>query len=252
MSQGDCEDSVLVHTVDFVSAVGASSAGAFAFVSSFQLSPGNTTLHPWLSAIAAQFQRYKLKFLRLHYQHFVGTTAAGQLVIQFTPDPLLNNGSFATVTQAQSLNMSNFMSGALYEDFYHTADLHGLDAGDWYNTEVSLGTGGAEDNYSGMIGIASANTGGATPNTGNFWIEAVYEFNSRKMSTITIGLTEAKTILTSRLDRRQKQEYLAIIFARLCDEQEEAERKRKVAQADPVTALVERLTLSSRPSLRTA
>lgn len=238
---------MIVHTVDWVVAVGANTAtGAWQPVGTYQISPANTSTHPWLAAIALNFERYKLKFLRLHYQHFIGTSQQGQLVLQYVPNPDFNSGTFVGITQAQSQNMSNYMSGALYEDFFHTCDLHGLDPDQWYNCSLTQpGSDSPSSNIAGMAMVATANTGGDIGNTGNMWIEAVYEFSGRKLNTVTVGLSKANIIIHSKLERDQKLALLSRLSTQLLDAYEEAEAAKVREKVDELTAIMKELKLQA-------
>lgn len=229
VKQGDCEDSVIVHSIDLVGSTGQNATGVFSCLTTLNVSPGNATMHPWLATMAALFQRYKLKWLRLHYQHFAGTSVAGNLMLQYVPDADFNGGTLA-ITKTQAMNMSNYMVGALYEDFYHTVDLHGIDKDQWYNTaQVQPGTDDPNSLFAGLIGVYSSDTAAPQVATGNFWVEAVYELNARKLSTITIGFDRFTRILNSKLDRETKLEYLRLAgAAMLRDHEKEQEDKRKL------------------------
>lgn len=234
MTQGDCEDSVIVHTVDYVGQTGNSAAaGAWSCIQTLQLSPSSAVLHPWLSGIAPLFQRYKLKFLRLHYQHFTGTATPGLLVLQYFPNAETNSGTLAALTQTQSQNSSNFMTGALYEDFFHTADLHGIDPTQWYDTQLTQPAGGdLNSNFAGLIGVFTASTT-ATTNTGNFWVEAVYELSQRKLSSINVGLSQVRRLLEARIEKAQKLEYMTLACAQMIRSREEEEEVARRAREDP-------------------
>jgi len=227
------KDGLIVHSVDFVGSLGTSSAtaGAWLGLTSLQVSPSNATLHPWLSAIAPNFQRYKLKFLKIHYQHFVGTAVAGQVTLQYSPDPILNTSNLGGLTQTQSQNSGNYMTGALYEDFAHQCDLSGLDPGNWYDTETSLGSADANANYSGQLAWFTANAAASQASTGNIFVEAVYELHERKLATITVGLSKLRALRLSNLPAEKKIQYAHMwvdaVFARLLQEEEEALKKAR-------------------------
>jgi hypothetical protein len=239
-------DGSIVHSVDFIGPIGAFSATGGAWQQqaspvSFQVSPGSPGF-VWLSNYAQLFQKYKLKKLVLWYEHYVSTAVAGQVVLQFIADPTFNSN--AALTQAQSQNASNYTSGACYEDFCHDCTLSGIDRGKWFNTETAVGTGTSiDDNYVGLIYTFTANGAVSQVSTGNLWVEAVWEFNGRKTPSVTVGLSQARTLLMSEaLTRAQKELGCRKILTRILDEQERDAREAK-EQEDPGERLYKELGL---------
>lgn len=215
MLPSDRPEGCIVHTVDFVGALGSyngTTAGAWQGQSLFPLTvtAGSPWLHPWLSNIAKQFMKWRIRMFKIHYEHFCAATTAGQVVLQFFPDPEYNNGATNTLTQAQSQNAGNYMSGACDEDFSLTADLSAVDTKRWRVTESTLATNDdVDDHDAGVICVYTANGALSQPSTGNLWVEAVYELNGRKTSDITVGLTKAREVLENQeLKPEEKKEFL--------------------------------------------
>lgn len=235
------KDGLIVHSVDYVAQTGtwSTTAGAWQSQLSQFVMPGNTTLHPWLSGIAPLFQRYKLKKLVLHYQHFVSTAVAGEIVLQFSADPEINNNQMGNLTQTQSQNMSNYMVGSCYEDFSHNCDLTGVDRARWFDTETTLISGGdPNDNYAGAVAVFSANGVASQPSTGNIFIESVYEFQDRKMSTVTVGLSKArKVLLAPKISAEEKKSFLHAYVDSAVD-QVTQELARRRAPVDSATSII--------------
>ena len=246
----ESQNGMVVHTVDYVGPIGTWNVTAGTWQSNInQLeSPANPTLHPWLSSIASQFLKYKLKKLRVHYQHFVATTVAGQVVLQYFPDPTYNNGTAATVTATQSQNAGNYMSGAAYEDFCLEADLAAIDPSMWYSTPQSVGSSGTADlNFTGIIAAFTANGASSQPSTGNIWIECVYEFHERKLSTISVGLNELRSVLEADMTDQRRLDLVKMVVASLLSEVSAARAKSKI-KAPTAIALIEQKYLSSASS----
>lgn len=227
----DSEDGLLVHTVDFYGQTGTSSATASAWTvnTSQYVSPSNSTLFPWLSSLGSLFQRYKLKMLRLHYEHFCPTSVQGQIVLQYFPDPDFNGASLATLTQAQSQNCGNYMTGACYEDFCHEADLDGLDKSQWYNTQFTV-TGDNDANFAGRAAVFQVNFPSSTPSTGNIWIETVMELNGRKSNAVTVGLSKFRSVMDSPAEKETKLRVGKAIVEKIVED-EEARKAKPIAKA---------------------
>lgn len=228
---GAGENGLIVHAVDFLGPIGTANA-AWGSNYYLQLSPTNSTVHPWLAGIAPLFLRYRPKMLRIHYQHFVGTQTPGQVTLQFFPSPNYNNG--VAPTQAQSQNAGNFMTGACYEDFCHTADMSSIDKSFWYNTPTGYGSGSSDDNLYGILGVFTANANAAQASTGNIWVESVYELAERKMSSVTVGVNEFAKVLNTLEFSNEKRRALALRIAMdlIAEANERASQVLKKAKED--------------------
>lgn len=228
-------DGMIVHSVDFLGQVGPFNATAGTFQSNLlgQISPAASGTFNWLSGMADLFGRYKMKLFRLHYEHYCATSIQGQIVLQYWPDANFNGGVMTGVTQQVSQECSNYMTGAVYEDFSHTADLSGLDKGQWYNTETTLGADSPNENYAGLFSVFTTNGVGAQVSTGNIWVEGVFEFHERKTSTVTSGVAELKQILrTMRLPFPVRRQLAERWLSALLDVLQERERRAKEDRGD--------------------
>jgi len=218
-------DGMIVHGVDYVgpTITASATAGALTFDLGQYVSPSNSTLFPWLANLGPMFERYKLKMLRIHYEHYCATNVQGQIILQYFPDPDINGSVLSTLTQAQLQNSGNYMTGACYEDFCHTCDLTGIDKSQWYNTEFTV-TGDNDANYCGRVGVWLVNMAASQAGTGNIWIESVFEFNTRKVSSITAGLGGIRRIVESKLDVPSKLKYGKLAVQRIVELQQEEKK----------------------------
>lgn len=66
--------SIIVRHKEFITTVNSSTA--FGVQASFDINPGNATLFPWLSGVAARFQEYKLRGMVYHYVPTSGSAIA--------------------------------------------------------------------------------------------------------------------------------------------------------------------------------
>jgi len=235
-------DGCIVHTVDYVGQTGSFSAtaGAWQQNSTIGVTPASASF-PWTSAFAALFAKYKLKMLRVWYEHYAPTSVQGQIVLQFIADASYNN--VTALTQAESQNMSNYVAGACYEDFCLEADLTAIDKSQWYNTENTLATNATQDDHQcGRIYVFSSNANASQASTGNFWVEAVWEFNSRKTNDITVGLNKVRTVMGSpHLSKSQKMACLIKIFNALMEKEGKKEREIDLRELDEGLKIYEAL-----------
>lgn len=243
-------DGMMVHVVEAVGQVNWAGAGNTFGVPFFsKLGPQNSGLFPWLSTFAPLFARYKLKFLRLHYQHFTGTSTPGQVMLQYFPDPSWNDSVATGLTYTIVTQAGNFMTGAAYEDFFHTADLSAVDPDAWLDTQSTTPSDDVNPNYAGLVGVYTLNGAPAQPNTGNFWIEAVFEFNGRSSSSVTVGISQINAVIRSKIDRERKQRLAFALVTQVLDDLEAVEKRKKAAPVDEfIVSLEKKLPVPARPS----
>jgi hypothetical protein len=199
----------------------------FQNVAAFNLSPANPGL-PWISDFADLFQKYKVKELVLHYQHYESTVQPGEVLMKYSPDA---DDNMVSENESEVANGSNFIRGAVYEDFSLKADLSGmiknpLDTDYLDNDE--------DEAFAGTIGYFINHyvpSGGWTDPPvpmnppGNFYIEMVVEFFDRKMaSDDAFSPNRVRKVARSELlTYEEKAKY----FAKYVDHQMEAAKARK-------------------------
>lgn len=239
---GDTDDAILVHACEQVQAVGYNPAFNPNFDVSQPVSPTNATLFPWLSVIAAQWERYKLKKLRLHYQHYAPTNVQAEIMTQYFPNP---DKDPTTLTAQELKECSNFMTGACYEDFVQEVDLSAIDPSEWYDTGAAVSD--STNEYCGRVGVYGMNGVGAAGavNTGNFWIEAVFELKGRQTSALAAAMADFRKALRSKADPARRLAVMAAICQKLIQKADDA-RVVKPRQ-DPFLALEEDLQVRPIP-----
>lgn len=233
---GDTEDSVMIHAVEQFTQAACLNLNPNPNVGSYKVSPTNPDLFPWLSAIARQYQRYRLKFLRLHFQHYSATDVQSEVMLQYYPDP---DKDLTGITAQELKECSNFMTGAGYEDFCHTADLTGLDPSKWYDS-TNESTLDDEQEFAGKIAYITMNpSNGSALNTvftvGNIWIEALFHLKGRQ-NPIEVA---AVPFLMKAVRSKDSQERRLALCLRVCKKLiEDTERKRTPKAAiDPLDEL---------------
>lgn len=105
---------------------------------------------PLSGPICAQYLQYKLKGLRLHYEHFCPTSVTGAVYLYFTPNPYIGTQpefinewnqtgnramqpDIGSMTESQVANSEYVVQGAVYEDCFLDIDLSKfLDPNKWY------------------------------------------------------------------------------------------------------------------------
>jgi hypothetical protein len=213
-------------------------AGGFLAAQNLLINPALPD-YPWLSTFSALWKKFRVKNLRLHYQHFASTEVPGELIMKYTPDP---DDVLLGQPEDQVCNGSNFQRGALYEDFMMECDVSGA-------TKVPLDTDFTDstdknDTCFGQIAFFGNHFTGPTVVTdatstlpGNLYVEMIVEYNDRFVPAADLALVRA--VMRSQVhSREQKLEALGV----LADREEEAMRRKKaeVKRVDPVSELLAR------------
>lgn len=86
---------------------------AFASVANIAVNPGLPEFAPWLSGLAAKFDRYILDSLIVRYKNLKGANSDGNVIISFDPDTL-DAGPASAVEQTQA---SVYVDGAPWRIF---------------------------------------------------------------------------------------------------------------------------------------
>ena len=177
-------ESVVVTSVDFISAVGQANAGVFNLGINFDVAPYDSTLFTWLYQVARMYTKYKLKSLKIHFEHYCPTTVQGELMITWSPDP--DTAAPATNTEMKTLN--SCVAGAVYEDFSYVADRKQFES-DWQY--ISAPGGADEDDRllsNGVVLCATANGGTTGASVGSLWIETEWIFTGRRLPTLAAAM----------------------------------------------------------------
>lgn len=187
----------------------------------FQNNPpttGNLYMFPLLGPTAQQYLQYKLRGLRLHYEHFCPTTVTGSVYLMWSPDCMFGESSYvdpwasatfagsafgiptvASLTESQVANSQYVMQSAVYEDSFLECDLSGIDMNKWMSNAPwqplavtgTINTGpistfvpmfGADPrtNFIGQFGVFFSDIPESATAVpfGKLWVEAIWELNS--------------------------------------------------------------------------
>jgi hypothetical protein len=149
--------SLTVSEEEYIADVTLTSAGFTNL--QFAVNPGNAVTFPWLSSIAANFNKYKFLKLLFKYRPITsGFAAAGQsgdIVLSMNPDA----SDPAPVAQAQVYDLQMRNNGM-------PCDLFAL-------TKLSLGELNKQDSYYVRVGAAPANTDIKTYDCGNLNLSTI-------------------------------------------------------------------------------
>jgi hypothetical protein len=208
--------------------------GAFT-VSTYEVVNPAKTSYPWLSTFAALWKKHRVKNLRIHFQHYASTEAQGEVVIKYTPDP---DDAISAQVEEQVCNGSNFLRGALYEDFMMECDLSGaskipLDTDYTDNmdqNETALGQWAVYGNH-----YINPPAGVTSVLPGNIYIEMVIEFNDRFVPAADLALVRA-VMRSQKHTREEKLKGLEVLLDR--EEASIARSREAVKREDPVNELL--------------
>jgi hypothetical protein len=223
------ENGIEVHTVDFWTTVAPSTTAGTLAITSQACYPTNTSLFPYSSADCLGFLKFRLKKLKCHYQHFAPTSTQCQVGMNFFPDPAYNGSTgVGGLNISQLQDAGNMLTGACYEDFSKEFDLSNIGQGgtkDLFDNGANLSGDDNRLNIPGTLAFWTANNTVTTGTLGNIWVEAVWEFVERKLSTVTVALHDAYQIITARkIQREAKEKLLYKIMTKLLDDQDKANR----------------------------
>lgn len=250
MIPADTDDSIYIHAVEQAKNVGCVSGTSSNQQVDEKISPTNDALFPWLSTIAKQYERYRLKFLRLHFQHYAPTNVQAEIMMQYYPDP---DKAVTGLTPTQLKECSNFMTGACYEDFAHTADLSGLDPNKWYDTTADALLDD-EQEFAGKCSVYGLNMDNGTASgvffVGNFWIEAVFHLKGRQNAPVAAIASSLEKALYARDEKERRLAICLRICKKVIDDIDQ--RRNEVHKKDPLEELEKKfpaLTLAPAASL---
>jgi len=145
------------------------------------INPSNSTLFPWLSALAARYESYRFKRLAFEFRTEAPTSSPGymMLVTDFNPDDP------APSTKAQAMQYQSVVSGPLWQNFkmqYRSEDLNKRKTYFCNNNPSSLGgqpvlIGSAANYHVGNFFVCTGGTPSGGPITaGDLFVEYEIDF----------------------------------------------------------------------------
>lgn len=200
----------------------------------------------WISDFANLWKKWQIRNLRIHYQHYESTVVAGEVVLKYTPDP---DDNLIAFLEGQVGNSSNFVRGAVYEDFMLEVDLSGVPK---IPMDVDFSESNPDDAQAGRwaayINHWNPPTGGdppepiPSPAPGNFYLEFVVDFTDR-YAPLASASRIARIIKDKKLVRAEKLELIALLL-----DEHERETSNRRFKGPPVDHLLERLKLKAKPA----
>jgi hypothetical protein len=193
------------------------------------VNPSNPN-YPWLNTFASLWQKWQLRNLRIHYQHYESTVVAGEVLLKYSPDP---DDNLAALTEEQVGNSSNMVRGGVYEDFMLECDISGVPK---IPMDTDFGETNEDDAQAGRFAVFSNHWSPPvddedppefipSPLPGNIYLEFLIDFVEREIPEAAANPARLHRVIRSKkLTRDEKIE----IFTLLVDE---VEKKLRAPQA---------------------
>lgn len=185
---------------------------------------------PWLSDFAVLWKKWQLRNLRIHYQHYESTVVPGEVILKYTPDP---DDNLVAMLESQVANGSNFVRGAVYEDFMLEVDLSGVpkipmdvDFDETNPDDAQAGRFAVYANHwapSALAGDPPAYTPAQIP--GNIYLEFVVDFTDR-FAPVAAAARIQRICNSNKLTRQEKLELISLLI-------DEAERAHSCSRGKP-------------------
>lgn len=142
----------------------------------FQVTPTNASLFTWLSAIAHQYQQYKIHHLNLVFKPILGTDTDGTISMGFYMDP----ESPPAFSKTSLLNLQHSESGPMW-----IAQQASLDDAELDTRKVFFTSPDEDDRNASTQLLFIVGTSFAVPDTefGELWIEYDIEFSAPRIGT---------------------------------------------------------------------
>lgn len=206
-----------VHDMMFTTLTTAGTANTFN-ISAEDIIPAAALTFPNMASRFQSYERYKVRRLRVHFEHVQGTGAVAVVGLGWQPDPdkALPTGA------SQAAAQKNIVEGACYEDFsldVDPADLASVCGAGLYNDATSV-TADDKFNVCGAFFVYTDLNSATSQVVGRIWIEAVVELWDQRAPTAGTGiLLRAEQALAKDVDRqkviqdatRALQEYLQTV-----------------------------------------
>lgn len=192
-------DTILVHSVDFVTNFSASSTAGLFNLGQFGVDPTDGTLFTYLSNLLDMYTKYKMTMLKMHYAHNCATNVNGQVMLTWCADP----NTTVPTTQAQMVNTNDCIVGSFYEDFAYEANPAEFQQ-DWYY--ISDVTDTDEDDRLIRNGILFYATVGSTANqpAGSLLVESEWLLTGRRDPALAPMMNALRVILRSKSTSDEK------------------------------------------------
>lgn len=138
----------------------------------FKINPGLVTSFPWLSNLAANFEKYRFRSLRFAFESSVATTAAGSVMLGIDLDAL----DVAPGTKAQMLQMQNVVRSNVWDNSVSTIP-EGVP--ELFVRTGNVPTGADAKTYdAGQLVIGRVGTADSTSVIGEVWFEYDVELHT--------------------------------------------------------------------------
>lgn len=209
------------------------------------VNPSNPN-YVWVNNFAELWKKWQLRVLRIHYQHYESTVVAGEIVLKYSPDP---DDNLVAFLESQVGNSSNFVRGAVYEDFMLEVDLSGVpkipmdvDFSESNPDDAQAGRWAAYANHWNPPNAGDPPEPVPSPAPGNFYLEFVIDFTDR-FAPLASASRIGRIIRDKKMVRAEKLELIALLL-----DEHERETSNRRFKGPPVDHLLERLRLKAKPA----
>jgi len=170
------DGSIIITHAEYVTDVMSDPGNDFAY-DVFAVNPGNSSLFPWLSLIARQFEFYEFLDLKTHYFGLQPTTTSGDVILVVDYDSQDNTGS---PTKAQLLAYKGWSRANMWDHCQQVnlhADMNRTGKSKYVNESSTLDNPTDRLSSSGNLFVATSATNAALPTTtsGVFFVTTLGE-----------------------------------------------------------------------------
>jgi len=203
------DGSTRIHVHDLVEAVQTGpTASTFNVLLNSGILATSTTAFPNTWNEFQNFDRWKLRALRLHYDHFAPTSTQASVGLLWVPDAATANPASTSVASAYK----NVEVGACYEDFCMEVDPKDLErsAAEWYYNDSTAASGvDTRFNEVGTMIIFTDNNVPTSTRIGLLYIEAIIDVCDQRPASVGTGLIhKAERHLSYQTDKRKREQVI--------------------------------------------
>lgn len=160
-------------------------------VTSYVIQPALQTLFVWLSNLAGNFEKYRIRKLHFLYETECATTQAGSVVFAVDPDAL----DAAPASKQDALAYQQHMRSAPWQPFRLPVDINSLQKDLYYTRSGAVPSGADAKTYdAGVLHVGVQNSSGST---GELHVEYEIELHTPQPNVTPVS---AKKTATTGLD----------------------------------------------------
>lgn len=203
------DGSTRFHVHDLIQPISTASAGStFNIALNTGILATSTTLFPNTWNEFENFDRFKVRALRFHYDHFAPTSSQAEIGLLWCPDAATSNPTTTALASAYK----NVEIGSCYEDFCLEVDPKDLarSAEVWYYND-STAAGGVDTRFNevGTVILFSDNNVPTSTKVGLVYVEAIIDCCDQRPASGGTGLVHrAERHLTFQQDAKKREQVI--------------------------------------------